>query len=58
MEAKITLEPFERILSGYRKVEELAVNVTDGSKLAKKYARFGVEGYLLGNYVGTGYLNR
>ncbi|NTM34203.1 hypothetical protein HQ716_03590 [Enterococcus faecium] len=58
MEAKITLEPFERILSGYRKVEELAVNVTDCSKLAQKYARFGVEGYRLGNYVGTGYLNR
>ncbi len=47
MEAKITLEPFERILSGYRKVEELAVNVTDCSKLAQKYARFGVEGYRL-----------
>lgn len=26
---------FERILSGYRKVEELAVNVTDCSKLAQ-----------------------
>ena len=33
--SKITLEPFERILSGYRKVEELAVNVTDCSKLAQ-----------------------
>ena len=34
------------------------MNVTDCSKLAQKYARFGVEGYRLGNYVGTGYLNR
>ncbi|MDT2837414.1 hypothetical protein P7H50_11115 [Enterococcus durans] len=58
MEAKISLEPFERILSGYQKIEELAVNVADCSKLAQKYARYGVEGYRLGNYVGTGYLNR
>ena len=58
MEAKISLEPFERILSGYQKIEELAVNITDCSKLAKKYAHYGVEGYRLGNYVGTGYLNR
>lgn len=29
MEAKISLEPFERILSGYQKIEELAVNITD-----------------------------
>ncbi|KAA9177086.1 hypothetical protein F6X86_12585 [Enterococcus durans] len=58
MEAKISLEPFERILSGYQKIEELAVNVADCSKLAQKYARYGVEGYCLGNYVGTGYLNR
>lgn len=35
MEAKISLEPFERILSGYQKIEELAVNITDCSKLAK-----------------------
>ena len=34
--SKITLEPFERILSGYRKVEELAVNVTDCSKISAK----------------------
>ncbi|WP_195641431.1 hypothetical protein [Enterococcus durans] len=58
MEAKISLEPFERILSGYQKIEELAVNVADCSKLAQKYARYRVEGYRLGNYVGTGYLNR
>lgn len=58
MEAKINLEPFERILSGYQKVEELAVNITDCSKLAQKYAPYGVEGYRLGNYIGTGYLNR
>lgn len=58
MEAKISLEPFERILSGYQKIEELAVNVADCSKLAQKYERYGVEGYRLGNYVGTGYLNR
>lgn len=56
--SKISLEPFERILSGYQKIEELAVNITDCSKLAKKYAHYGVEGYRLGNYVGTGYLNR
>ncbi|MEQ6205801.1 hypothetical protein [Enterococcus mundtii] len=58
MEAKINLEPFERILSGYQKVEELAVNIADCSKLAQKYAPYGVEGYRLGNYIGTGYLNR
>ncbi|MGX7174081.1 hypothetical protein [Enterococcus ratti] len=58
METKISLEPFERILSGYQKIEELAVNITDCSKLAQKYAHYGIEGYRLGNYVGSGYLNR
>ncbi|ASZ07868.1 MULTISPECIES: hypothetical protein [Enterococcus] len=58
MEAKIILEPFDRILSGYEKVEELAVNIADCSSIAHKYARFGVEGYRLGNYTGIGYLNR
>lgn len=58
MEAKIILEPFQRILSGYQKVEELSVNISDCSQLAQQYAEYGVEGYRLGNYVGTGYLNR
>ncbi|MGM0123874.1 hypothetical protein IGI37_001248 [Enterococcus sp. AZ194] len=54
----ITLEPFDRILSGYKKVEELAVPVEACSYLCEKYQLFGVQGYQLANFRSTGYLNR
>lgn len=58
MEEKIVLEPFNRILSGYEKLAEVSVSVADCSALCRKYQKFGVEGYRLGGYRGSTYLNR
>ncbi|KAF1300179.1 MULTISPECIES: hypothetical protein [Enterococcus] len=58
MSEKIVLEPFDRILSGYDKLAETAVSIADCSKLCEKYQKFGVSGYRLGNFRGSGYLNR
>lgn len=58
MSERITLEPFDRILSGYEKLAETAVSIGDCSKLCKKYQKYGVSGYRLGNFRGSGYLNR
>ncbi|KAF1302855.1 hypothetical protein IV487_00720 [Enterococcus saccharolyticus] len=58
MEEKIVLQPFDRILSGYEKLTEVAVSVADCSQLCQKYQSFGVQGYRLDNYQGTSYLNR
>lgn len=58
MEEKIILEPFNRILSGYKKLDEVAVSVADCSALCRKYKKFGIEGYRLGDYRGASYLNR
>lgn len=55
---KISLEPFDRILSDYQQKAELAVSVGDCSTLARRCQRFGVEGYRLGDFRGAGYLNR
>ena len=54
----IVLEPFDRILSGYQKIEELAVPVDACSYLCKTYQSLGVQGYQLANFRATGYLNR
>ncbi|KAF1296809.1 hypothetical protein BAU15_09185 [Enterococcus sp. JM4C] len=54
----IILEPFNRILSGYKKVEELAVPVEACSYLCEQYQSFGVQSYLLASFQSTGYLNR
>lgn len=55
---KISLEPFDRILSDYEQKAELAVSVGACSTLAARCQRFGVEGYRLGDFRGAGYLNR
>ncbi|MFV0559183.1 MAG: hypothetical protein ACK5NA_00495 [Enterococcus sp.] len=57
MEEQIILRPFDRILSGFQKLNELAIDISDCSYLEKKYAHFGIEGYKISGYVGTGYLN-
>ncbi|WP_291292954.1 hypothetical protein [Enterococcus sp.] len=58
MEEKIVLEPFDRILSGYDKLAEVSVSVSDCSALCRKYKKYGVEGYRLGGFRGATYLNR
>lgn len=37
LEEKIVLEPFDRILSGYDKLAEVSVSVSDCSALCRKY---------------------
>lgn len=58
MEEKIILQPFYRILSGYEKMAEVAVSIRDCSALCRKYRKYGVEGYRLGDFRGSSYLNR
>ena len=58
MTERIVLQPFDRILSGYEKQTEMAVSVTDCSRLCRKYQSLGVQGYRLGDYRGASYLNR
>ena len=58
LEEKIVLEPFDRILSGYDKLAEVSVSVSDCSALCRKYKKYGVEGYRLGGFRGATYLNR
>lgn len=58
MEQTIVLEPFSRVLSGYDKLEEVAVSVADCSRLCRDCQEYGVEGYRLGGYRGKSYLNR
>ncbi len=58
MEEKIVLEPFNRILSGFEKLAEVSVSISDCSALCRKYQKYGVEGYRLGDYRGSSYLNR
>ena len=58
MEEKIVLEPFNRILSGFEKLAEVSVSISDCSALCRKYQQYGVEGYRLGDYRGSSYLNR
>ena len=58
MEQAIMLEPFDRILSGYEKLTEVSVTVSDCSYLATRYKEFGVQGYRLGDFRGMSYLNR
>lgn len=58
MEQAVILEPFDRILSGYEKLTEIAVAISDCSYLCSRYQSFGVKGYRLGDFRGTSYLNR
>ncbi len=58
MEEKVNLQPFDRILSGFEKLSEVSLSISDCSELCRKYQSFGVEGYLLGDYSGLSYLNR
>jgi hypothetical protein len=58
VEEKIILRPFDRILSGYDKLAEVSVSVSDCSALCRKYKHYGVEGYRLGGFRGATYLNR
>ncbi len=55
---KIVLEPFNRILSGFESQCEVSVSISDCSALCRKYQKYGVEGYRLGDYRGSSYLNR
>lgn len=58
MEEKIKLEPFHRFFSDYGKTAEISVvSIPACSKLCRKYADFGVEGYLLSDWSGSAYLN-
>ena len=43
MEEKIVLEPFNRILSGFEKLAEVSVSISDCSALCRKYQKYGVE---------------
>ncbi|MHC5267953.1 hypothetical protein ACYSNO_02010 [Enterococcus sp. LJL98] len=54
----IILEPFDRILSGYEKITEISVAISDCSQLCSRYREFGVQGYRLGDFRGVSYLNR
>lgn len=58
MEQAVILEPFDRILSGYEKITEVSVTISDCSYLCTRYKKFGVQGYRLGDFHGMGYLNR
>ncbi|AYW48469.1 hypothetical protein C7K38_08900 [Tetragenococcus osmophilus] len=58
MEKKITLKPFQRVLSGYETLSKTALSISDCSELAEKYKQFGVDGYRIGDYSGPSYLNR
>lgn len=58
MEQAVVLEPFDRILSGYEKLTEVSVTISDCSYLCERYKKFGVQGYRLGDYRGMSYLNR
>lgn len=58
MEQAVILEPFDRILSGYEKLTEVSVTISDCSYLCERYKKFGVQGYRLGDYRGMSYLNR
>ena len=58
MAETVKLERFDRILSGYEKLTEIAVSISDCSRLSQKYRHLGVQGYRLGDYRGVSYLNR
>ncbi|HIY58251.1 MAG TPA: hypothetical protein H9829_08695 [Candidatus Tetragenococcus pullicola] len=58
MEEKIVLQPFDRILSGFEKLSEVSISISDCSEICRNYQSFGVEGYRLGDYGGASYLNR
>lgn len=57
MEA-IVLESFDRILSGYEKITEISVAISDCSQLCSRYGSLGVQGYRLGDFRGVSYLHR
>lgn len=54
----IVLEPFDRILSGYQKITEVAVPISDCSQICSRYRDLGVQGYRLGDFRGGSYLHR
>lgn len=57
MEDKILLQPFDRILSGYDRLSEVAVSIEDCGKLYRKYQALGVQEYRVWSYQGASYLN-
>lgn len=57
MEDKIVLQPFDRILSGYDRLSEVAVSIEECGKLYRKYESLGVQGYRVWSYQGASYLN-
>lgn len=58
MAEAIILEQFDRILSGYEKLTEVSVSISDCSQLCLNYGELGVQGYRLGDFRGVSYLNR
>ena len=44
MAETVKLERFDRILSGYEKLTEIAVSISDCSRLSQKYRHLGVQG--------------
>lgn len=58
MTETIILERFDRILSGYEKLTEISVSISDCSQLCLSYSHLGVQGYRLGDFRGVSYLNR
>ncbi|MFV0558149.1 MAG: hypothetical protein ACK5MW_05885 [Enterococcus sp.] len=52
------MEPFDRILCGYKKLVGIAVSIRTCSQLVGKYRKYGVTGYLVGDFRGLGYLQR
>lgn len=54
----IKLQPFDRILSGFDKLTELAVSISDCSKITEKYRYLGITGYKVGDFSGNCFINR
>jgi hypothetical protein len=54
----IQLQPFNRILSGFDKLTEVAVSVADCSKIAEKYHYLGITGYKIDDFSGNCFINR
>ncbi|MHC9000912.1 hypothetical protein [Enterococcus bulliens] len=55
---EVTLQPFDRILSGFDKVTEVAFSILDCSYLSTKYQDFGITGYRVGDFKGRAFIHR